>query len=135
MHKRVRVHEPCAEVYSKQKTTQSTIYREVPNLSTGCLYMNIIIPVQKCFRSELFDDQCRSHGACSIDFSLEMYCTGTVQLYCTGGIYCTVYSVQYRTEVPEPYCTGNMCTLVYIYCTICTTVLYWYQYCCSNGTI
>ena len=37
-------------------------YRDVPIISTGCLYLNIIILVQKWFRSELFDDRCQSHG-------------------------------------------------------------------------
>ena len=43
--------------------------------------------------------------------STVQYCTVQTVLYCTG-MYCTVYSVQYRTEVPEPYCTGRMSTLV-----------------------
>ena len=68
--------------------------------------------------------------------STVQYCTvqTVLVLYCTG-MYCTVYSVQYRTEVPEPYCTGRMSTLVYIYCTISITVPYWYQYWYSTGTI
>ena len=52
-----------------------------------------------------------------------VHCT-TVQLYvlkCTE-MYCTVYSVLYRTEVPEAYCTGTVHRLLYIYCTISSTV-------------
>ena len=48
------------------------LYRDVPIISTGCLYMNIIFPVPNSCRSELFDDQCRCRTEYSIDFSLEM---------------------------------------------------------------
>ena len=87
--------------------------------------MNIINPVPKSYRSELFDDQCRSHTACCIDFSLEMYCVVRytvlrMVLYCTSTVlygtrlqqivlYCTVRTVlvQYGT----PQCTVPECTV------------------------
>ena len=76
-------------------------YRDVPIISTGCLYMNIIIPVQKWFRSELSDARCRSHGACSIGFSLGMYCNDTSTVYCT--LYTVPVSYTHLTLPTTPY--------------------------------
>ena len=96
-------------------------YRDVPKLRSRSFTLNIRNPVPKSCRSELFDDRCRSHTACSIDFSLEMYCTGTV-LHCTGTVlyHATIlvyiqYMYLYRTIPVLPYgTTGTGSTVQYI---------------------
>ena len=67
--------------------------------------MNIMNPVPKSCRSELFDDRCRSHTACSIDFSYRTeyrYKYGStvlVPVYVHVPVRTVQYPVPVRTEL------------------------------------
>ena len=68
------------------------MYRYVPKLRTRALTLNIINPVPKSYRSELFDDRCRSHTACSIDLQYR---------YCTTLLALLSLRVKYKWKDPE----------------------------------